>query len=415
LYHSTKFDPVELTPGLAEHVKNLLPVLADKYPKVEGRSYEQLISPVDFWVESNGIKHDGSPGYPWMVTAKENRDVPMHLLYKAVCTRLETYKRMWKEGVKPRELGPGFDPVRAGVADPVRLFIKQEPHSSAKMREGRYRLIASVGLTDQMIQRLMYGPQNRKEIENWDKIPSMPGLSCDMKDDRMNSWLQKLPEKLDATDLSTFDWSVQEWSTWNESDRRRICNNWNENSLEAFINDIVHYTELNTTFVTSSGDMYRTLKLGHRNSGAYITSSGNSAMRVALAQVIGCTRAWAMGDDDIETKIHPDPETNAKLKRMMYKKLGYSLKFCTTHENFLDFCSHKIEKQEDRNVMYPDDLRKSLFRLLSNQPSLELFAQFMTEYRTCPDIDRAVEVIELSGWSKAFRESDRRNTTIPNL
>lgn len=42
------------------------------------------------------------------------------------------------------------------VADPIKLFIKQEPHKMKKIQEGRLRLISAVSVIDTMIDRMLF-------------------------------------------------------------------------------------------------------------------------------------------------------------------------------------------------------------------------------------------------------------------
>lgn len=42
------------------------------------------------------------------------------------------------------------------VADPIKLFIKQEPHKKEKLLEGRLRLISAVSVIDTMVDRMLF-------------------------------------------------------------------------------------------------------------------------------------------------------------------------------------------------------------------------------------------------------------------
>lgn len=42
------------------------------------------------------------------------------------------------------------------MADPIKLFIKQEPHKIAKLKEERYRLISAVSVIDTMVDRMIF-------------------------------------------------------------------------------------------------------------------------------------------------------------------------------------------------------------------------------------------------------------------
>jgi len=79
----------------------------------------------------------------------------MTLVVEAVWARLEALSRI--------ELSPDVTPpelIQLGLCDPVRLFIKQEPHPFRKVRTGRLRLISSVSLSDHTLQSAHLGIQN---------------------------------------------------------------------------------------------------------------------------------------------------------------------------------------------------------------------------------------------------------------
>lgn len=42
-------------------------------------------------------------------------------------------------------------------SDPLKVFVKQEPHKSEKLQEGRYRLIIGTSLVDTMVDRILFG------------------------------------------------------------------------------------------------------------------------------------------------------------------------------------------------------------------------------------------------------------------
>jgi len=54
--------------------------------------------------------------------------------------------------------------VELKLCDPVRFFVKNEPHSAEKVERKRFRLISSVSLIDSLTQRCVGGDQNDMEI-----------------------------------------------------------------------------------------------------------------------------------------------------------------------------------------------------------------------------------------------------------
>lgn len=100
--------------------------------------------------------------------------------------------------------------MELNCCDPVRTFVKNEPHSITKLEQGRVRLISSVSLADQVIERLLSSPINNNEIYQWEGLPSMPGIGLTTDEDfkRINRLIQAIPEKT-QTDIKGWDWSVQ--------------------------------------------------------------------------------------------------------------------------------------------------------------------------------------------------------------
>lgn len=64
-----------------------------------------------------------------------------------------------------------------GSPDPIRMFIKQEPHKEAKLRVGRYRLISAVSFVDTMADRVMLRWLQNKAVANVGKTSCAVGAS----------------------------------------------------------------------------------------------------------------------------------------------------------------------------------------------------------------------------------------------
>lgn len=98
---------------------------------------------------------------------------------------------------------------REGGSDPLKIFIKQEPHKLAKLEEGRYRLISAVSLVDTMVDRILFGPMWRKALKRVLMTPCAVGWTP-MK----GGWRimhQRYPEGTISMDKSAWDWTVQGW------------------------------------------------------------------------------------------------------------------------------------------------------------------------------------------------------------
>jgi len=150
----------------------------------------------------NSLDWDSSPGWPWRKHYPTNRDLflfdGVKMDESRVCMVEFAVRQRW------REL---FDKP---VADPIYLFIKQEPHKRSKVIKRSWRLISGVGLTDSIIDRILYGQWLDEMIHRWNEIPSKAGWAPQRGGYR---WLAKAFKNREpvSIDKSAWDWTVNEW------------------------------------------------------------------------------------------------------------------------------------------------------------------------------------------------------------
>lgn len=251
--------------------------------------------------------------------------------------------------------------VCAGLCDPVRVFVKGEPHKIEKLNEGRYRLIMSVSLVDQLVARVLFQAQNKRELLLWRAIPSKPGfgLSTDAQASEFidilasdlfisrSELLEHHERYVVPTDCSGFDWSVAPWIMEDEMEVR--------NRLTVGCTDLTRQLRacwlkclMNSVLAFSNGALAAQRVPGIQKSGSYNTSSSNSRVRVMMAYHTGASFACAMGDDALESR-------EGSLE--MYQSLGLKI----TRSSELEFCSH-IFTAEGKAV--PVNVGKMLYRLI---------------------------------------------------
>jgi hypothetical protein len=220
----------------------------------------------------------------------------LDFIVKAVTERLFLLAETELHGLSPVEL------INQGCCDPVRLFVKQEPHTLKKINEGRYRLISSVSLVDQIVERMLFGPQNRAEIALWDTIPSKPGMGLTLKSQARKIFGDLLVKHTHCpayeADISGFDWTVQDWELWADVEIRiKLCSA-GVNLAQCMRNRF--YCFMNSVFQLSDGTLIQQCSPGVMKSGSYCTSSTNSRVRCLMAEIIGSPWCIAMGDDSVE-------------------------------------------------------------------------------------------------------------------
>jgi hypothetical protein len=283
----------------------------------------------------------------------------MSLVVEAVYARLEALSRA----------DPGSDPtpvslIEMGLCDPVRLFVKQEPHPSRKIREGRFRLISSVSLIDQLVERMLFGYQNRLEISRWKSCPSKPGMGLSQAHQAEAVWeyaaYRATKSPAAEADISGFDWSVQHWELMEDCEMRIVLGDFGPLAAKAARN---RFTCLaNSVFQLSDGTLIAQGLPGLMKSGSYCTSSSNSRIRCLMAKLIGSEWCMAMGDDSVEGFV---PEAQEK-----YRALGHECKEylpCETTSSGelkkFNFCSHELS----RDKCFLTTWEKTLFRYLNSK------------------------------------------------
>jgi len=322
------------------------------------------------------VKADAHPGIPFAALGTKNSMLleDHHDLVVEMCCEMLVWQIVFAKefgSMTSKEL------VEFGLWDPVRMFVKDEPHSEAKLDEGRVRLIANVSLRVQLIERLVCGKQNNAEIAAWWKIPACPGLGLD------DASLELLGDRIDQilgvgeiamTDVSGWDWSVKAWLLWADAERRRVAAGEDEDSLFAEMVFMQAYGTANSVYGLSDGELVTQLSPGIQNSGSYKTSSTNSWMRIILFMVaymlanpdasdedveLLLERVMAMGDDCLELHLRGVQE--------MYGRLGFktSLSATASSKSGVEFCSHIWP--ESGNQAYPTSWPRTLVRFFSSK------------------------------------------------
>lgn len=315
----------------------------------------------DFDEAVRSLELSAGVGIPYKTLGVQtHRDLVEDPEFLPVLTLL-VYDRLCKlstldcSGMRPEEL------VRNGLCDPIRLFVKKEPHKQSKLDEGRYRLIMSVSLVDQLVARVLFQNQNKTEIALWRAIPSKPGFGLSTDREALE-FFQSLsrqvgvePEDLIAnwkdhvlpTDCSGFDWSVAHWMLEDDMEvRNRLTINCTELTRKMRRSWLSCLS--NSVISTSNGCLFAQSYPGVQKSGSYNTSSTNSRVRVMAALHCGASWAIAMGDDALES-----PSSNLS----EYKRLGLKVEVSES----LEFCSHVFEQPD---LARPVNVNKMIYRLI---------------------------------------------------
>lgn len=95
-------------------------------------------------------------------------------------------------------------------ADPLKVFVKQEPHKVEKLKEGRYRLIMGVSLIDTLVDRIIFGEFMRSASSpaNTLRTPCAVGWAPNRGGWRYMS--MTYPSGF-SIDRKAWDWTVNQW------------------------------------------------------------------------------------------------------------------------------------------------------------------------------------------------------------
>lgn len=327
---------------------------------------------------------DSKPGVPYAsITADNKAFVADHLdlIVLLVIARLKLFVTTPIETISslsPEEL------IQQGFVDPVRVFIKGEPHPTKKVAQQRWRLIFAVSIVDQVLERLLTGTQNKREIRSWFTNPSAPGLG--LSDDAQ---LKHLYDRIIGlingktcaeADVTGWDWSVQEDELMEEAEQRILLGHMSP--LAAKCTRVRFMCVSRSVYAMPDGTLLVLRGNGVQLSGTYCTSSSNSRIRVVCAYRVGADWAVAMGDDCVEDEVE-----NAVEK---YAELGHPLKMYESRTDSFEFCSTIFSSEG----AWPVDGTKTLFRLIEQkQITPELLHQFTMEMRNHPRLEEFLECV----------------------
>lgn len=277
--------------------------------------------------------------------------------------------------------------VSRNLCDPVRVFIKNEPHKISKITEGRLRLISNVSVVDEIIDRLISQPQVEAEILNYSTIPAKAGLGfTDVMSRELHASVPK-ELKLASSDVSAWDWRFQPWmfDACAQLDIL-LCKRPTQEWKRLLWNRTMCLSL--KQFMTSDGNAYSQVKPGVQASGSYRTTSWNCKARVMSAYWVGATWAIAMGDDAIEEYV-PDYERQYRKIGVVVTDYVRSELLRANRQADFEFCSHLY----DGDKAVPLNWVKRLFNLLQHQRNEELLAQFMFESRHDPNLSHCLDII----------------------
>lgn len=305
--------------------------------------------------------------------------------------------------------------VREGYCDPVRVFVKQEPHTAKKMAEGRMRLIWSVSIVDQIIDRLLFTNQINEELESWKDIPSCPGFGF-ATDDQIREFLSRVWGRKDFgaySDVSAWDVSMQEYVFTYGILRYPVLSGAGRRYTRLCLRRA--WCMMRKVIALSSGRMYSQVEPGVMASGFFPTLSDNSFDRGLLIHWVASLNGVVdrvnrtQGDDALENRLAETEEESFARAAKAYALVGVTLKEFKHMEGSFVFCSHRWSP----SGALAENWHRSFFRLLHHKDLVEGrvgtfevdLLQFCREMRFCPELPKMLEVLgRVVVTAKSWRE-----------
>jgi len=247
----------------------------------------------------DGIDWNSSPGWPWRRQYPTNRDL---FGFDGIDTMPERLA-MVETAVRQRWNSLLDFPA----CDPIFLFIKPEPHKRSKAEKQSWRLISGVGLTDSLIDRILYGNWLDEMIRRHKEIPSKAGWA---PNGGGYKWLAKAfrGKTPISIDKSSWDWTVGPWHVQVlRSLLPRMIFKRNVEWDRVFNNRFLAcFGEGNPIFKPSCGCEFIQLVDGIMKSGMLGTIGFNSIWQVANHVAVGGSEydlIFSLGDDTVQEKM----------------------------------------------------------------------------------------------------------------
>nr|UHS71549.1 MAG: putative RNA-dependent RNA polymerase [Barnaviridae sp.] len=342
---------------------------------------------------------NSSPGVPYTSLGATNKvlfESPANrgLIFSAVVERL---RRILSTDLDELMRMSSGEMVRAGLTDPIKVFVKSEPHKVSKIRDGKLRIISNVSIVDQLIERVLCSKQNQAEIRRWCELPSKPGMG--LHDEGLQELYMEVNDRMRehtvvGTDISGWDWLVKLWMLLSDARIRVQLYDTDENSALGHCLMFRGWAVANKVFCLSDGSLLEQTVPGIQASGSYNTSSTNSRMRALLAFIIGCIWVIVMGDDGVEDYVPG--------ARERYERMGFVVK---DYEIFapgsFEFCSTRFDGDWRGK---PIQWLRTVYRYLSHSPASHsqnpgFKAQLLDDLRHLPEgqeiLDKCDSIVEL--------------------
>jgi len=373
MYNANRMTNVRRDPRLD---RMALARMLKEYPRVSGLVEETACDDVSIMryllngFIDDDIRMESKPGFPWVMLAADNQSLFAMYREAIIDTAVQRITLLTQTDNTLLASLSAFELLQGGFCDPVRVMVKNEPHTKEKLKKAP-RIISCVSIVDSLLM---------EDVERWPCSPF-------------------------STDCSGHDWTVTQEELDNEAKLRCALRLDECPKLDRLTYNCatIHGR---TLYCTSDGRIFSQEVPGAIKSGSYMTSSATTHIRVMNAYVVGSSKAMAMGDDCVEA-----PEmglTMEQLKVRYLERTGKFLRHVSAADDkvFFEFCSHKYFRDPvTRDVkLIMDTWPKMLYKAIS-QSKDESVRQMIADTillftRSQPDVCEALtSFFNETGWA----------------
>lgn len=292
IYHAGKRDGLRNDMPCLMDLIRIEETMVERWKPVEWKIPDDFMSYNHFERIVCNLDWTSSPGYPWL--HQHTTNAAFFEVKEGAPSKL-ALMRTWKL-VQDR--------IRDKTCDPIRLFIKPEPHKEKKLRNKAYRLISSVSVIDQIIDGMLFGEMNDRVKDSYIDVPGKVGWSP-----YVGGWKIMPVEGNISLDKSAWDWSVNSWIVQMlYTFRERMCLNCNAywKELAQWRYNCLYKSPI---FVTSGGLLLKQKQPGVVKSGCFNTIVDNSLaqdllhVRVCVELGLSVGDLMSMGDDTTQNSF----------------------------------------------------------------------------------------------------------------
>lgn len=391
-----------------EQIDYLVETLCQRYPKTRPHFSlnVETVEEVDWnalarYVQSFmmfGIRNpDSSPGYPYCYEYAKNKDfiaAESNTIVLLVCYRIWLLLNISIDDLRAM---PPYARWRAGLVDPTRVFVKNEPHKKKKAENQAWRMIHNYSLVDQLVGSVLYHTQDKAEIANWKDYPSKVGIGFEDSDNTAvihSIQMGKLYGLIEIRDASNWDYTVKMWQLEADAKRRVLLalarNTMFQKLMENWTEDIAI-----RVIITSNGMVFVMIIRGSMGSGDKKTSSGNcfiTNLNSAYQSLVnndflhGQLQWWSMsmGDDCIARHYANGNE--------LLGRLGHINKESTMVGDYADFCSHRyyLDGRKTEFINFGKTMFYMYVSVQRNNLDAQMVEARLRELRNQPDLQRRI-------------------------